>query len=618
MLSAVLAATDPAAGGGSLVDALIVLATAGVAAVVMRRLRFEVVPAYLAAGMLLGPGALAAVSSPDSLDTISHAAIILLMFGIGLHMDLSMLASGVGVMIAAGVACFFATTLLGWPVAIALGLSPPGALAACMALSMSSTAVVLRILAERRLLRRPPGRLAFLILIVQDLLVIGVLAALPAIARWNGVDTGTAAAGQAPTGMEGMPGPLRFLADASLKLGAVSAIIVVGRLALPPLLREAAAGHSREVMLVLSTAAALGSALATQAVGFSPELGAFLAGLLLASTPFRHQLSGQIGPLRDLFIAVFFTTVGMKVDASSLAQSWWIVLLGCGALLAMKGSAIAVTCWAVGAAPTTALTVGLALAQAGEFSLVLLDASAGKGLLSPASQANLTAIVALSLVLTPSLISLAEKLRPRALRIRPAPWIRVSPLLQLVERAPARDPHAAGADGADHSQAPLRLGHVVLAGYGVVGRAVADKLDALGVKYTIIEFNPATVARQTALGRSIVYGDVSNPDVLESAGVAHADAVILTVPDEDAVLRACQTVRSLNPKAFIAARTNFLSKGMLATSLGADIVTIEEIATAEAMAWEVTKQLSERAISGGLAPTSHVAAGQTPVGRPEM
>ncbi len=577
-ISLTLAATG--GGGDVLVSALIILATAGLVAVGMRRLRLEVVPAYLIAGALIGPHALQLVASADSVNAISHTAMILLMFGIGLHLDLGMLRSGVGVMVLAGACSCVAITAVGWPIALAFGLPAPTALAVAMALSMSSTAVVLRILMERREIRRPAGRMAFFILIVQDIVAIAMLVAISGLAQWAGVN-GEAAVSQERTWGE-------FIADAALKIGIVAGIIVVGRLLLPPLLREAAKGKSAEVMMVLSTAAALGAAIATQSVGFSAELGAFLAGLLLSATPFRHQLSGQIGPVRDLFIAVFFTAVGMQLNPSTLVSSWWIIALALVVMLVIKAGLIGLTCWSVGAAPTTSVAVGLSLAQAGEFSLVVLASASHQKVINDGQLSAVTAVVAISLIITPSLFRLSSRLRPWALRLRPAPWISSGQVANLMDETPNEEESA--------PESALRLRHVVLAGYGVVGRAVAEKLDTLGVPYTIVEFNPNTVKLQTGLGRSVVFGDVTNEAVLESAGVGYADAVILTIPDEEAVLRSCQLVRSMNPSAFIAARTNYLSKGMLATSLGADHVTVEELATAESMAWEVTKRLTERAL----------------------
>lgn len=570
--------------GGMLVDLLLILAAAGAAALITQRMRLETVPAFLLAGAALGPSALGVVTSADSLEAISSMAMILLMFGIGLHMDMSMVRSGAASMVAAGLLSYVLTALAGWGLALAFGLSAPGALAVSLALSMSSTAVVLRVMTQRRELRRPVGRLSFAVLLLQDLLVVAVLAALPALARWGG--TGGQEVGIAEGLKDDHFGWMIFLQDASRKLGGVAGLILVGRYILPRVLREAAKGHSREVMLVLSVAAAIGAALATAWLGFSPELGAFLAGLILASTPFKHQLAGQIGPLRDLLIAVFFTTVGMKVDLALLMDWWWLAIIATMATLAIKALGVTVACWAAGAAAATSVATGLALCQAGEFSLILLDMSNSLGIIGPTTVANTTAVVALSLIVTPSLISLGSKISSRFASVPAPPWIKVTKFVDEPEsRAPTPSERAA-----------LQLRNVVVAGFGVVGRAVCERFDTLGVPYTIIDFNPNTISTQGALGRPVVYGDVSNPEVLESAGVRTADAVILTIPDEDAVLRACEAVRAMNQSAFISARTNFLSKGMMASRLGADHVTVEELATAESMAHEVITQLTERVL----------------------
>ena len=598
-MTPMLASAGEGSGGahGPFLDVLIILAASAITAIIARRLRIDTIPAYLLAGAVIGPYTLGLVPGGERLETVSSVSTILLMFGIGLQMDITTLRSSLSVMLSGGVGATVLAALVGWPVAMLFGLSAPAALAVTLALAISSTAVLLRMLQARREMKRPSGRLSLLISVVQDLVSLGVLIAIPMLAQWAGAGASSQGDGgpmQTPLG--------NFLVSAALKIGAVTGIIVTGRLVIPRLLRAAGGGGGNEAPMVLSTAAAIGAAIGASAVGFSPELGAFLAGLMLSGSQFRHQIAGQIIPLRDLLLALFFTVVGMKVDPIMVASSWWIILLGLTVMLIIKSVVIASTCWSIGAAPATSVVVGVTLAMASEFSLVLLDVAhktpvaGGEGLISSATLGIGTAIVALSLLAAPVLFHVGDRLRPRALRLPPAPWIRVSQMTELVEKSE----HA---EGRQSEHTPLLLNHVVLAGYGVVGRAIADRLDAMGARYTIIEFNPTTVNTQTRLGRSIVFGDASNPEVLESAGIRHADAVILTMPDEDAVLRACQTVRQCNPTAFIAARTNYLSKGMAATRLGADHVTIEEIATAEAMAWEVTRQLTERAIGSQVSVT---------------
>ncbi len=546
-------------------DLLVILASAAVVAIVMQRLRLAVIPAYLITGAVIGPHALGLVPSPEGLGVIAHLAIILLLFGIGLELHLAMLRPGLTRLVAAGFGSCGLSVLFGWPVAMWFGLSPPAALAVSMGLSLSSTAVVLRILADRRDLQRTSGRLALSILVIQDMVVLVMLASLPALATWIGTS------GESPLGqVSERPAHswLWFLTDASVRVGSVVALFVASRLVLPRLLRESLRGRSLEVMLAIGVAAALGAAVITQKVGFSLEMGAFLAGFLLAGTPFRHQLSGQIGPLRDLFIAVFFATLGMRLNLGTVVDCWPVILGGVVVLVALKATLISGVCWVSGAAASIAVAVGLSLSQAGEFSLILLGAAHGQGIITDDVLAIVIAVVVISLILTPGMVSLGSRLGQAVSRFGPAPW--TAPSLSLGGRQ-----H--GQQRLDHSN------HVIVAGYGPIGRGITDKLGEVGIPVTIVELNPATVQEQSSQGMTFIFGDVGNLHVLESAGIDSADALVLTIPDEEATLRACVLARRRAPGIFIAARTRVISKQAALMEIGADHVTIDETAAAEAM-----------------------------------
>ncbi|MHC4164174.1 MAG: cation:proton antiporter domain-containing protein, partial [Planctomycetota bacterium] len=269
-------------------DLLVILAVTGFTALVMQRMRLALVPAYLVAGALIGPHALGFVASQESLADVSQFAIILLLFGIGLELDVSVLRQGVVRMLVAGLASCVACVAVGWPAAMALGLAPPAALAVSMAFSLSSTAVVLRIIADRRELRRRSGRLAFAVLVMQDITVLAMFACLPLIAQWAGTGGPALLEAHQERG---------FVITAITRLCGVTLLVFAAKVLLPGVLRESLKARRLEVMLLVGIAAALGAAVAAQAIGFSLEMGAFLAGFVLAGTPFRHQLSGQIGPL---------------------------------------------------------------------------------------------------------------------------------------------------------------------------------------------------------------------------------------------------------------------------------------------------------------------------------
>lgn len=547
------------------IDMLIVLATAAAVAIVLHRMRLAIIPAYLIAGVLVGPGALGLLVAPESLDFIGRLAIILLLFGIGLHLHLAVFGRNMLRMVAIGALSIALSIMLGWPVVMWFGLSASAALAVCMALSLSSTAVVMRLMIDRGELRHAAGQLALSILVIQDLAVLLMLAALPAIAQWSGAAE-VVAESERLLGDE-FEGWGRFFADAAVRIGGIAALIVLGRLLVPRILTEAARERSGEVMVIVSVATALGAGLLTQMLGFSMELGAFLAGFLLAGTPFRHQLTGQITPLRNLFLAIFFTTLGMQLDPRMIAQYWWIVLLGGVAMSVLKSLSIGGASWVLGASPAMAIAVGLSLAQAGEFSLVMIQATLAQGIIDESNADKIIAITVISLIITPAMVELGRRLSRPMLRLKPAPWIRRA----LHDASPLPPPSRQRA-------------HTIIGGYGEVGRAVTAALEEAGIHCTIVEVNPETVRHVRREGKSAIFGDVANQHVLESAGLDHAAALILTMPDEPAMLAASAIARRIRgDDIFIAARLSLARHGDHAHEIGVNHITIEELETARAL-----------------------------------
>lgn len=552
------------------IDMLLILAAAGTVAIVAARLRLATVPAYLITGALIGPGALKIVKEADQVREVAELAIILLLFGIGLHMDMSVLRDSLRRIIVATLISATLCTAALWPVGMMFHLKAPPTLALGMALAISSTVVVLRILQQRRELNRPEGRISLGVLIIQDLVAIVILLLLPVLAKWNGTGTSIPAGGAEQVGVWELLWTLAV--NGTRAMAGVVALVGFGKFILPRLLHEAAKrSQTGEVTTVISIAAAMGAAGITQIVGLGPSLGAFLAGFMLSVTLFRHQLGSQIGAIRDLFSAVFFTAIGMSVNLHVLWDNLGVVLAATAAMLLIKMIVISLTAWGCGATGNVAFKVGAALAQAGEFSIVVLFAcqAPGVGLLNEETVGKVVAVIVLSLMATPVMMYAAAAIAERMPRIPTAPWMR----------------HVAGDDSTatDHRTGARGRKHAIIAGYGLVGRAVADELRKTNVTSTIIEMNPSTVKKQHLMGRAIVFGDASSPEILEIAGIHEADALILTIPDEESVLRACRTAREMRPELPIIARTNFVSQGILAASLGASGVVVEEMATAREM-----------------------------------
>ena len=564
------AAVNPLMG-----ELVIILITAGLVSLVFQKLKLSAIPAYLVAGALIGPGLFGVIATDEHVASISQLAIVLLMFGIGLHMDAGIIRNGFASIVGVGIVASLLITALVTVGAMLLGQPAPAAMLIAAGISMSSTAAVMRLLQERRQLRDLHGRVAFGTLIVQDLYAIVALASVPILIGWAVVSGVMAGPESDPT----QATVLGMLPRMLLALAGVASIIVLGRMLLPRILHSAARGACGELVLIIGAAAALGSAALTASLGLSAELGAFLAGFLLATTPARHQLMGQLAPVRDLFIPVFFVSVGLGLDLGAVASMWWAVLLILFAVLAIKTVVIAVSAWSFGFSGPVSIMSGLALAQAGEFTLLTVSVGAARGLIGPDAVVVVTAVVALSLIVTPTMIEFAPKIAERFVRIPTPPW----------KHGALRD---IGARQNTPAEGPLRA---IIAGFGPVGRELYSRLDMAGFDCTIIELNPDTVAKQRGLGRRVIYGDAANPEVLHEAGVETADAVLLTMPDHNAMLGACQIVRAAAPGAFVAVRSGFLSRGMQATALGADYVAVDEIAAASVMADMVCLRLGERA-----------------------
>ncbi len=607
--TALLASIPGAEGGGRpvVVDLLIMLVAASVVAILGRRVRLSSIPSYLLTGAILGPTALGLIMSEQNVQDISGLAVMLLMFTIGLHLDPGEIRGGgmVSILSVGVVSTLGVVAVLWGPLALALG--GPTGLAVAMALSMSSTAVLVRILQQTRETQNLVGRLCLGVSITQDLLSLGALAAMPLLAAWAGVGSGT---GEHRAFLL----PASWPAGVSAVVGVVgiAIFIVAARWVLPRMVMEAARGGSGEVALIFSAGAALGAAVFGAGMGFSPELGAFIAGFLLASTPARAQLAGQLSPIRDLLMAVFFTAVGLKLNFPVLLSGWWVVLLLVLASTLVKGAVIALTAWLWGARAETAVRAGLLLGQAGEFSLVVLASASGVGLINTELGGQLIATAVISLILTPVLYQFAPRLANALRSVPTCPLATVGGGLSKAELAkphtpsvpkprarPAPRPGTASSAGAstttpEHSPHPAPASFAIIAGFGVVGRALADRFEVAGVPFAVVDLNQQTIQTQRSLGRAAIYGDISNREVLESAGIHSADVVILTIPDDDATLRACQMIRSVRADVYIAARTSFLSKAMTAMTLGADHVTVEEVATAETMARQVFDNLLRR------------------------
>jgi glutathione-regulated potassium-efflux system protein KefB len=493
-----------------LVQVAVLLAAAAIAAPLAKRLRIGSVLGYLAVGILIGPfglGFIFEVYELDNIRQIAELGIVLLLFLIGLELRPIRLWGMRKSIFGAGAAQVAATgAILGIGAAL-LGMSATVAVVVGLALAMSSTAFVLQALEERKELSQRHGRLAFSILLFQDLAAIPLIAIVPMLA-----------ARDAATTVE--------VLFAVAKAAVVIALLVLGgRFVLNRIYRLVAASGVREAMTASALLTVIGVALAMHAAGLSAALGAFIAGAMLADSEYRHQIEADIQPLEGLLLGLFFTAIGMALDLNLLKRELPFLLGMAAGLLAIKTAVLyAVGRWH-GLGPPGARRLGLAMSQGGEFAFVILGLVVGAKLLDESLVQRLAVVVTLSMAATPFLL-LMDSVLKRRLR-KPEP----------VYETPRPNE-----------------GHVVIAGFGRVGQIVARVLRAKRIPFTALEINPAQVDFVRRYGSKVYYGDASRLDILEAAQTDKARAFVLAIDDVEASIKTAQVVRQHFPHVPMWAR----------------------------------------------------------------
>lgn len=512
-------------GPGGMVEVLAILAAAAVCVPLAGRLGLGSVLGYLIGGAAIGPWGLGIVSEVEDIRHLAEFGVVFLLFIIGIEMKPSRLwvmrrqVFGLG-----GLQVLITGVLLG-SAAYVLGLSPPASVMIGLGLALSSTAMGLQLLAERGELASVHGRSAFAILLLQDLTVPVLLALVPLLAdsgRAVGADVGVAVA--------------EALVVLGLALGG-------GRLLLRPLLRTVARARSAELFTATALLIVLGMGVAMEQVGLSMAMGAFLAGLLLADSEFRHQVEGDIQPFRGLLLGLFFMGVGMTVDFGQLIAEAPLVLGLVAALLAVKTAVLVPLCHAFGLGWADAVRTGTLLSQGGEFAFVLFSFAAAQGVMPAAETQLLVLVVSLSMAVTPLVALVGGRL---AKRLQPEPA--------------ATAPQAV-AD--DHE------GHVIIAGFGRVGRTVAALLQTCGRRYVAFDLDLVAVQSGRDDGLTVYYGDASRPEVLRAARAESAALLVVTMDDPHAVTRAVTQVRGQYPALKILARARDLAQSRALRECGA-------------------------------------------------
>lgn len=580
------------------------------------RLKMPPLVGYLVAGILVGPHTPGYVADQALAPELAEIGVILLMFGVGLHFSLKDLLSVRGVAIPGAIVQMGFATLLGWGLARAMGWSDGGGLVFGLALSVASTVVLLKALQERRMIESERGKIAVGWLIVEDLAMVLALVLIPAIAGAAGAevpsDPVAVAIGQALGVQLSVPA---LIGVTLIKVAVfVGLMFVVGRRLIPMLLHWIAHTGSRELFRLGVLAIALGVAFGSAKLfGVSLALGAFFAGMILSESELSHRAAQESLPLRDAFAVLFFVSVGMLFDPSIIIRDPWPVIATVFIIVIGKSVAAFLLVIAFRRTVGTALTISASLAQIGEFSFILAELGVGLKLLPEEGRDLILAGALLSIILNPLVFYGAEKLKPRleARLVRrrpeaatPAPSAEEEKADELaIDRArapvevaaeaarpaaekPAVAEEAAPAARDDEVEArPTELSdHVVVVGYGRVGGALGEELQARGDAFLVVEDAETRITELREKGVETIVGNAASSDVLALANLKGARALVVAIPEAFEAGQVVEQAREINPGLVIVARAHSDAEVEHLAKLGADEVIMGEREIARGMA----------------------------------
>jgi glutathione-regulated potassium-efflux system protein KefB len=516
-------------GSEFLVEAATYLGAAAIAIPVFSRLKLGSILGYLAAGVVVGPFGLNLIDQEEGVFHVAELGVVMFLFVIGLELSLSRLWSMRAQIFGFGAAQMGLTGVVIAGLFVAAGVMPaPAAVIAGLSLAFSSTAFALQLMKERGELNTGYGQRAFSILLFQDLAVIPLLAAIPFVAGGGGEAAGWMSAVKAA--------------------GVIVALVLIGRFAVDRIFRIVAGAGSREAFAAMALFLVALTSLAVSWAGLSMALGAFLAGVMLAESSYRHQIETDIEPFRGLLLGLFFISIGMRLDFAIIAQSWWIVASGAIGLVLGKSALIYCVTRISGVARNDAFKIAAVLSQGGEFAFVVVSLGAAALLFTNEQATLMSAIVTISMVLTPLMSALAGRF--------------------AVAEKESDDGLVAPQAGNDH---------VIVAGFGRMGQIISQVLRNSGVAVTAIDRNPSHIRNAERFGFKVYYGDGARLDILMTAGAANARAVILCMDDVNAVNHAIERLRERLPNLTILAVAHDRMHEIKMQSLGADVIVRETL-----------------------------------------
>lgn len=535
-----------------LADITVIFATAAVSLAICSKLKVPEILGYLITGVLLGPHGLSVIHALHEIEMMAEIGVVLLLFAVGLEFSLShLIALKKPALLGGGFQVGVTALVGGGAVYFLAGRNVQLAILAGMMISLSSTAIVLKVLAERGQTDSPHGRLSTAVLIFQDIAVIPMMLTIPVLAGGGGnVYT--------ELGITGLKAVL-----------IVTAVFIGARTLVPKVLYHVAASKNRELFLLVVVLAGLGTASLTHKAGLSLALGAFLAGIMVSESGYGQQALSSVIPFKDIFTGFFFVSIGMLIDFHIYAA--YPVLIISTALLILFGKSFisALSILILKYPLKTGVVTGLALGQVGEFSFIMAKTGVSAGVLSDEYYKFAVAVIVLTMAVAPFAIKYGDAIATRVVRL---------PFSRRVKE---------GAQSLFTRPEKNFEDHIIIVGYGLAGRQLAASCRRENVKFIAIEMNPETVKKEYAKGTDIMYGDASSIEVLEHAHLDSARAIAVTVPDPIAVRKIVEAARAEHPYIHIVARTRYALELSPLKKLGANAVISEEIESANQLVTEV-------------------------------
>lgn len=550
---------------GNLLLAIFALLAATVALVPLAKWAgLGTVLGYLAAGILVGPFALGLVSDSDTIHQIADFGIVMMLFLIGLELHPSDLWKMRHQVLGLGLTQMAGTALVLMLLVMLLGFSWQASLIIGLALAMSSTAIAMQTVAARSITTTDTGRATLAVLLVQDVAVIPILAAIPVLVLMTGAPVEALAEGAVDVAEE-VVGPTGWLVAAYI-VGGFAVALLGSRFVIRPLMHFVAVSNAREAFTAMALLLVVGAALITTYLGLSPALGAFLGGVLLADSEYRHELESNLEPFKGLLLGLFFISVGMSIDFSVLLDNPLLVLALMLALISVKILVLYVLASFFKMHVADRLLLAVLLSQAGEFAFVILQFADSANAISAYEGDLLTVVVALSMATTPLLILAFDRLwAPR--------------LHSMSEPAP---------------QAPDTISErhkVIVLGYGRFGQIVTRMLRAQGFEMTLIDDDPAQIELVKRFGVKVFYGDGARLDILRAAGAGQAQMIVIAVAGGDRILAIAEMIRRNFPDVIVAARAIDRSHAHDLMAMGVEVFERETFRSAISLGEKALKAL---------------------------